>query len=89
MGNGGGGMKYETYRLKADGFPFYFKVATDEYETSIYFVRSDNKGDVLGSMLIHEGEPADRGEVMLMVNVWKDIFAKCLFNKIEDTNNER
>lgn len=82
-------MKYDTYRIKAEGCPYYFKAATDERETEVYLVRSDKKGDVLGSMLIHQGKPADRGEVMLMVNVWKDIFAKCLFNKIEETNNER
>lgn len=83
-------MKYDTYRVKPEtGGKFYFKVATDEYETEIYLVRSDDKGDVLGSMLIHEGEPTDRDDVMLAINVWKSIFGKILFNKIEDTNNER
>lgn len=76
-------MKYETYRVKAEGCPYYFKVATSERETEIYLVRSDDKGDVLGSLKIHEGEPADRDDVMFMVNVWKSIFAKCSFNKIE------
>lgn len=76
-------MKYETYRVKAEGCPYYFKVATDEHETEVYLVRSDKKGDVLGSLKIHEGEPADRDDVVLMVNVWKSIFAKFSFNKIE------
>ena len=76
-------MKYDTYRVKAEGCPYYFKVATSERETEIYLVRSDDKGDVLGSLKIHEGEPADRDDVMLMVNVWKSIFAKFSFNKIE------
>lgn len=76
-------MKYDTYRVKAEGCPYYFKVATSEHETEIYLVRSDKKGDVLGSLKIHEGEPVDRDDVMLMVNVWKSIFAKCSFNKIE------
>lgn len=78
-------MKYDTYRVKAEGCPYYFKVATDEHETEIYLVRSDKNGEVLGSLKIHEGEPVDRDDVMLMVNVWKSIFAKCLFNKIEES----
>ncbi len=76
-------MKYDTYRVKAEGCPYYFKVATSEHETEIYLVRSDKKGDVLGSLKIHEGGPADRDDVMLMVNVWKSIFAKFSFCKIE------
>lgn len=83
-------MKYETYRIKPEaGGKFYFKVATDEHETEIYLVRSDDKGEVLGSLKIHEGEPADRDDVMLMINVWKSIFAKCSFNKIEEAKDER
>lgn len=63
-------MKYETYRVKAGGYPFYFKVATDEYETSIYFVRSDNKGEVLGSLEIHKSKPKDRINVIQWCNDW-------------------
>lgn len=63
-------MKYETYRLKAAGFPLYFKVATDKLETSIYLVRSDNKGDVLGSLKIHEGKTKDRLNVIQWCNDW-------------------
>lgn len=77
-------MKYDTYRIRAEGCPYYFKVATDEHETEVYLVRSDKKGEVLGSLKIHEGEPMDRDDVMLMVNVWKSIFAKFSFNKIEE-----
>lgn len=63
-------MKYETYRLKAAGFPLYFKVATDKLETSIYLVRSDDKGDVLGSLEIHKGKPIDRINVIQWCNDW-------------------
>lgn len=63
-------MKYETYRVKAGGYPFYFKVATDEYKTSIYLVRSDNKGDVLGSLKIYESKPIDRINVIQWCNDW-------------------
>ena len=63
-------MKYETYRLKAAGFPLYFKVATDKLETSIYLVRSDDKGDVLGSLEIHKGKPRDRINVIQWCNDW-------------------
>ena len=63
-------MKYETYRLKATGCLFYFKVCTDERETVIYFVRSDNKGDVLGSLKIHEGKTKDRLNVIQWCNDW-------------------
>lgn len=63
-------MKYETYRLKATGCLFYFKVCTDERETSIYLVRSDDKGDVLGSLEIHKGKPIDRINVIQWCNDW-------------------
>ena len=63
-------MKYETYRLKAAGCPFYFKVCTDECETVIYFVRGNAKGDVLGSLEIRTGEPMDKISAFIWCDRW-------------------
>ena len=63
-------MKYETYRLKATGCLFYFKVCTDERETVIYFVRSNAKGYVLGSLEIRAGEPMDKISAFIWCDRW-------------------
>lgn len=66
----GKAMKYETYRLKATGCLFYFKVCTDERETVIYFVRSNAKGYVLGSLEIRAGEPMDKISAFIWCDRW-------------------
>ncbi len=63
-------MKYETYRLKATGCLFYFKVATDEHETVIYFIRSNAQGYVLGSLEIRKGEPMDKISAFIWCDRW-------------------
>jgi len=55
-------MKYDTYRIRAEGFPCYFKVATYDDRTEIYFVINGGGGDIR-SMLIREGSPLSRASV--------------------------
>lgn len=76
-------MKYETYRIKADGFPFYFKVATDDDRTEIYFV--NNRGtNGIHSMLIREGSPLSRPSVAGWCLQWIGMISRSVFGlKIE------
>lgn len=55
-------MNYDTYRIRAEGFPCYFKVATYDDSTEIYFVINGGGGDIR-SMLIREGSPLSRASV--------------------------
>lgn len=81
-------MNYDTYRIKADGFPFYFKVATDDDRTEIYFV--NNRGtDSIHSMLIREGSPLSRPSVAGWCLQWIGMISRSVFGlKIEaDVSN--
>lgn len=66
-------MKYDSYRIKPTGGKFYYKVVTTETETDVYVVKSDGKGEVLGSLQIYEGSPMRMFEV---IN-WLSAFLRC------------
>lgn len=79
-------MKYDTYRIRAEGCPYYFKAATSEHETEVYLVRSDKKGDVLGSLKIHEGAVLPRSAAVGCCMTFIGIISKAVFDlKIEES----
>ena len=80
-------MKYETYRIKYSnvGCGFYYKVVTTEIETDIYFVRSNDKGDILSSIQLYDGKPM----CVFEVADWLNAFLKRGLNELSFARIER
>ena len=77
-------MKYETYRVKAEACPFYFKVATTDDLTEIYLVRSNPDGVVLGSMQIYNSKPLPRASSVALCVGFIGMLSRSVFDlKIE------
>ena len=77
-------MKYETYRVKAETCPFYFKVATTDDLTEIYLVSSNPDGVVLDSMQIYNSKPLPRSSSVALCVGFIGMLSRSVFDlKIE------
>ena len=77
-------MKYETYRVKAETCPFYFKVATTDDLTEIYLVSSNPDGVVLDSMQIYNSKPLPRSSSVALCVEFIEMLSRSVFDlKIE------
>lgn len=52
-----GKFKLQTFRIKTEGFPVYFKVTTDYYQSEVYLVIHEPDSDEINSTQIYFGDP--------------------------------
>lgn len=80
-------MKYETYGIKAEGCPFYFKVATFDDLTEIYLVYGSPEVIISHSMQIYNGKSLSRASSVAHCVKFVEMLSRAVFKIEEPTSN--